>query len=447
MKSQGSLRKKTVFNILMVFGIVVILGGGLLAVGNLKGWFGDGNAAVSNSIKLVSRDAQGIVNVERSGIGYFLSDGSTLRVGDIVETLQGSHVTFASGGTRVTLNEGTEVALGQTEGGMKIEVNRGEVFCDIDGAGLTFGAGSVLVAPKSGDVLYVSGQQGSKTVASFKGALSAESAGEVKEVAQGSSLSVVTRSDGTIETSVNVMQKSSLNDFVLSRVATVATTKDLSLTAQDAQGVIDARAQEKAAAFAAALANDTALLEAPAQTQATSVAPGTTAPGATAAPGTTATTAAPGATAATDPPQATAAPGAPKMHATIEISCKTILDNMGDLSAGKGAFVPSTGVILPMSSVEFTEGETAFDVLKRVCQMAGIQIEYSWFPIYDSYYIEGINHLYEFDCGAESGWMYKVNGWYPNYGCSAYELKDGDVISWNYTVKGLGADLGSPMSR
>ena len=74
--------------------------------------------------------------------------------------------------------------------------------------------------------------------------------------------------------------------------------------------------------------------------------------------------------------------------------------------------------------------------------MANIQIEYSWTPMYDSYYIEGINHLYEFDCGEQSGWMYKVNEWFPNYGCSSYEVGDGDVIVWCYTCMGLGADVG-----
>ncbi|MBS5645235.1 MAG: DUF4430 domain-containing protein, partial [Clostridiales bacterium] len=96
--------------------------------------------------------------------------------------------------------------------------------------------------------------------------------------------------------------------------------------------------------------------------------------------------------------------------------------------------------------LEFEEGETVFDVLKRACSRAGIQMEYSWTPVYNSYYVEGINHLYEFDCGNQSGWMYQVNGWYPNYGCSAYTLKDGDAIVWRYTCKGYGADLGAPMA-
>ncbi len=127
---------------------------------------------------------------------------------------------------------------------------------------------------------------------------------------------------------------------------------------------------------------------------------------------------------------------------TIQIRCDTILDNMAHLTAGKDRYVPANGVILAASSVQFVEGETVFDVLRRACDYAGIQLEYSWTPMYGSYYIEGINNLYEFDCGNESGWMYKVNGWFPNYGCSSYTLETGDVIVWCYTCNGLGADVG-----
>ena len=66
--------------------------------------------------------------------------------------------------------------------------------------------------------------------------------------------------------------------------------------------------------------------------------------------------------------------------------------------------------------------------------------------LYNSAYIEGIANLYEFDCGSQSGWMYKVNGWFPNYGCSKYAVNEGDTIVWCYTCKGLGADVGGRMN-
>lgn len=128
---------------------------------------------------------------------------------------------------------------------------------------------------------------------------------------------------------------------------------------------------------------------------------------------------------------------------TITIRCDTIFNNADALEAAKAPYVPEDGEILPVITVEFTPGETVFDVLQRVCQAAELQLEYSWTPLYDSYYIEGINHLYEFDCGPESGWMYKVNGVYPNYGCSSYTLQGGEEIVWCYTCEGLGADVGA----
>lgn len=132
----------------------------------------------------------------------------------------------------------------------------------------------------------------------------------------------------------------------------------------------------------------------------------------------------------------------PENLCTITVRCNTILDNIRLLDRDKAPYVPADGVILPEITVEFTPGETVFDVLRRVCAAADIPLEYSWSPLYDSYYLEGIHHLYEFDCGAESGWIYRVGGAVPNYGCSAYQVKPGDRIEWLYTCIGLGADLG-----
>lgn len=126
---------------------------------------------------------------------------------------------------------------------------------------------------------------------------------------------------------------------------------------------------------------------------------------------------------------------------TFSIECSTILNNLDMLDPDKLEMVPSNGVILSSRTVTFYEGESVYDVLQRVCRDNGIHMEAEWTPIYNSAYVEGIHNLYEFDCGALSGWMYKVNGWYPNYGCSRYQLKDGDVVEWRYTCD-LGHDVG-----
>lgn len=128
---------------------------------------------------------------------------------------------------------------------------------------------------------------------------------------------------------------------------------------------------------------------------------------------------------------------------SVTVVCDMILQNQEKLNQAKAPYVPANGVVLEKTLVEFAPGETAFDVLVRACEKVGLQLEYSWTPLYDNYYVEGISHIYEFDCGPESGWMYKVNGVFPNYGCSSYELSNGDEIVWCYTCRGFGIDVGA----
>ena len=126
---------------------------------------------------------------------------------------------------------------------------------------------------------------------------------------------------------------------------------------------------------------------------------------------------------------------------TVSISCATILENMEKLDPEKTELVPEDGCLLPETKVALQEGDSVFDLLLRVCLEHSLHMEYVDTPLYDSAYIEGIGNLYEFDCGNESGWMYSVNGIFPNYGCSQHKPQDGDVICWVYTCD-LGRDVG-----
>lgn len=128
-------------------------------------------------------------------------------------------------------------------------------------------------------------------------------------------------------------------------------------------------------------------------------------------------------------------------HCTISISCAMILNNMDKCSKDKRELVPEDGWFLEPTEVVFYGGESVFNVLQRTCRQKKIHMEFSNTPIYNSAYIEGIGNIYERDVGELSGWMYSVNGWFPNYGCGRYALKDGDVIEWVYTCD-LGADVG-----
>lgn len=124
---------------------------------------------------------------------------------------------------------------------------------------------------------------------------------------------------------------------------------------------------------------------------------------------------------------------------TFVIECKTILDNKDKLKKGLEKYVPDDAVIFS-KKVGFDSGESVYDILRRICDENSIQMEASYTPAFSSYYVEGINNLYEFDCGQGSGWMYSVNGIFPNYGCSSYKPASNDKIAFRYTCE-LGYDL------
>ncbi len=130
------------------------------------------------------------------------------------------------------------------------------------------------------------------------------------------------------------------------------------------------------------------------------------------------------------------------LYCSFYISCGSILNNSENIDSEILALVPANGIIYNNCKVKFSEGESVYDILQRICKENKIHLESKWTPIFNSAYIEGINNIYEIDCGEDSGWKYSVNDWFPNYGCSRYQLKNGDSVKFLYTCDG-GADIGS----
>lgn len=118
---------------------------------------------------------------------------------------------------------------------------------------------------------------------------------------------------------------------------------------------------------------------------------------------------------------------------TLLVRCDSVLSHLELLPDEKKELIPKNGIIFPEQTVTFSEGESVFDVLYRELRNRNIHFEFVSTPMYDSVYIEGIGNLYEFDCGASSGWMYQINGEKPTYGCSQYQLKVGDKIEFFYS--------------
>lgn len=128
----------------------------------------------------------------------------------------------------------------------------------------------------------------------------------------------------------------------------------------------------------------------------------------------------------------------------ISIEASTILDHWDELDPALRfeKYVPKDGVILERMEYVLRSDDTVFDILKRTVRHNQIHMEFQGASenVFKSAYIQGINHLYEFSAGPLSGWMYAVNGEFPDYGVSRYVLEDGDEIEFRYTCD-LGRDL------
>ena len=436
------MKKKNIANLIMVAIILVIVAAGVLSVGHIQGWFdsADGTQAVLTNIR-------GIVNIEREGVSYAVNEETVLRTGDKICCASGATAEIRTAdGSFMLANRAEIVIADPSSDSFAAEVASGEVFSiAITAAKLSFDDHEVELTDT---VALLSVRSGAQTVSVFAGSVSDARSGQTLDWVNG-------------EESVGTLVIQSLNDFAISQLRIA--NKDMHLCFTNAQ--LDQLEAERWAEKYGTTPTDPDVTDP--TTGTTDPTTGTTDP----TTGTTKPTDEPtqpttkptvgteppvtNPPETTDPPETTSPPEttAPpettvppttesKKTCTITIRCDTILNNWDDLDPSKAGYVPSNGVILPTVTVEFEEGETVFEVLKRVCSKYGIQIEYSWTPMYNSYYIEGINHLYEFDCGSESGWMYKVNGWFPNYGCSSYELEGNETIVWCYTCVGLGADVG-----
>lgn len=423
--------RRRLLNGLMTVVICVIALCGVMAVGNIRGWIGGSDSSIS------SKKVSGVVNIERSGVGYSLKNATQLRNGDIIETKQGSEAELViDEKNTVVMGENTELTIvSENIDEIQLKVERGEIFADVmkpeTNIRVDFGKNTMQV---TGSVLGVSVQAGSDMLYMYSGETEVSTSDDIREtIEEKEVLSVTENAYAQAEIQVTELEEQSLNEFFIRQALCCESKNDLCFTPKELEAVLEGRAAEKKKALEESVNSETHIQTAQEEEhESDNKDPETSGENTT------------GDEAAEwEQTEIQQQSETKTSQCTIEIRCDTVLDNMENLSDGKEAYVPENGCILSSSTVDFTEGETVFDILERVCSYAGIQLEYSWSPVYDSYYIEGMNHLYEFDCGNESGWMYKVNGWYPNYGCSAYTLNDGDAIVWTYTCNGLGADVGA----
>ena len=478
------MKKRRAANAVMVAIIAVIVIGGVLVAGHIKGWFDRTPQAV------VLTGFRGIVTMEREGVAFNVQEDTALRRGDKIICSKDATVKIDAGEGSLVLGGGAQVVVEDpSKDSLSVSILAGEVFADAKGGSMSvsFGGGKTVALLKT--VASFSIRTGAQSVSVLLGEAAGIKAGSVKEWV------------GTQEY-VHELDINSLNDFNIAQIRAAGDDAGLVIAKADVDALearrleeIEAarkqaeeekraaeeaaraeaerkaaeeaakaeaerkaaeeaaaeaarkaeeerRAAEEAAAKAQSEAEQRAAEEAARQAAEEAARAEAERQAAEAAAAEAARRAEEERLAAEEEARRRAEEEAQKTHCYITIRCDTILNNWENLDQEKAPYVPANGCILGRVQVEFSAGETVFDVLNRTCVNYGIQIEYRYTPMYGSYYIEGINHLYEFDCGPESGWMYKVNGWFPNYGCSSYTLSDGDDIAWLYTCVGLGADVG-----
>lgn len=481
------MKKKKIANLIMVAIIVAVAVAGILGVGHIKGWF-----EKSDEKTAVLTDFRGIITLQRDGVAYATTDETVLRKGDRIACSPGATVRIVLGENYLSLGQDADAEIiNPRSDEFAVKVNVGEVFVNTNDAVLLEFADKQKEI--SNAVATLSVRKGAQSISVYLNSVGDAKEGQLIEWVGG-------------EESVRDFSLKSLNDFNISALRKANETKSLVFSNEDLDKLENERFEQMHSSTETT-SETTAVETRPEKTTKKETASATTAkkePTATVAQTTEATTQPTTKikttrrtttrrdyslnrteeptsettktttasttkkpkkteTSTTEPettkrisansskapaiiPATTSEPvetTKEKLTCTITIRCDTILDNMDNLDPAKAPYVPDNGVILREVTVEFEEGETVFDVLNRVCKEYDIPIEYSWTPMYDSYYIEGINNLYEFDCGSESGWMYKVNGWFPNYGCSSYYLTGGETIVWCYTCNGLGEDVGA----
>ena len=476
------MKKRKIANLIMVAIIVAVAVSGILGVGHIKGWFDKADENVA-----VLTDFRGIITLQRDGVAYATTDETVLRNGDKITCDPGATVKISLGENYISLGQNADVEITNPAADeFVLKVNVGEAFVNTnDYVSLEFVDKQIKISSAVGTL---SVRKGAQSFSVYCGSADKANAGEMIEWIGD-------------EESVRKFSIKSLNDFNISQIRKANETKSL-VFSNDDLNILENERWEQMHSSAETTTETVTSTHTEKTTETTSSTTKKKEPTATVAetstkpttsktqtttekatkkrptttrrnyfPDTTTTTTAPTTqttiaekttnpksttTTTTEPVNTTTKPTTTKpaiakpvettkekLTCTITIRCDTILDNMDNLEPAKAPYVPDNGVILREVTVEFEEGETVFDVLNRVCKQYNIPIEYSWTPMYDSYYIEGINNLYEFDCGSESGWMYKVNGWFPNYGCSSYYLTGGENIVWCYTCNGLGEDVGA----
>ena len=371
-------RKAAFFGTALVV-LVVLFGAVMLLTGVYGRWFSRSTAGLASA-----EEVSGDVSIARDGTYYALKRGIVLRKDDtiIVEQNAACRAT-AKGLVRASADSESRFRFTELEDtSVAFEVEMGAVYFDgvEQGDRVSVSVSDVELSMAAGSIAAVEAYNGTATISVFKGAPEMRFADKTYPLLQGDRVIVVT-GDDTESLMFSYVSASNMREFFIEQLIDCG---GLLFDVGELEDILTMRRTD---------ASHTAVAEEPST-------------------------------------------------CTLEIRCDTVLDHLDELEDDVRAHIPEDGILMAATSVSFAEGENVYEVLRRACLSAGVTINYNYAVTLSGYYIRELGGLSEKDCGPYSGWMYKVNGWYPNYGCAKYLVDDGDVIVWSYSCDGLGADLG-----
>ena len=115
----------------------------------------------------------------------------------------------------------------------------------------------------------------------------------------------------------------------------------------------------------------------------------------------------------------------------LKVDCSEVVENIGHdlygITEGKAEIVPESGVILEIETF-CNEGDNAFELLISNLKAKRIHFEA------DDGYLTAISNIYAGDCGANSGWMFFINGELAEKGAPDTVIHNGDKVEFKYVV-------------
>lgn len=118
---------------------------------------------------------------------------------------------------------------------------------------------------------------------------------------------------------------------------------------------------------------------------------------------------------------------------SVYVQCSEALSHLDSIDerVNTADVIPENGVVIERCEVWLGEGATAYDALVQAAKEQRVRVDASE-TLYGAY-VSAIGHISEFGFGEMSGWLYCVNGEYPEVSCGSFFLSQGDVVEFCYT--------------